>query len=115
LFRSPQPAERRRASGLEEKEIPMDKYHSPRFLALAEEARQRVPEIGVEELKQKLDAGGNFHLLDVREPTSRAPAISVRVCLSATSKPSSRIPTPKSFSTVAVATALPWLPRTSRG
>ena len=45
----------------------MDKYHSPRFLALVEEARQRVPEIGVEELKQKLDARGNFHLLDVRE------------------------------------------------
>ncbi|MFQ5927095.1 MAG: rhodanese-like domain-containing protein, partial [Terriglobia bacterium] len=45
----------------------MAKRHSPRFLALVEEAKQHVREISVPELKQKLAAGGGFHLVDVRE------------------------------------------------
>lgn len=45
----------------------MAKQHSPRFLALVEDARRRVREISVEELKKKLEGGGDFHLIDVRE------------------------------------------------
>lgn len=45
----------------------MTKHHSPRFLALVEDARQRIEEISAEELKRKLDAGAPFHLVDVRE------------------------------------------------
>ncbi len=45
----------------------MSKKHSPRFLALVEEARQRVAELSVEQVKQKLDNGEKFRLLDVRE------------------------------------------------
>ena len=41
--------------------------HSEKFLALVEEARQRIQELSVEQLKEKLDRGETFHLLDVRE------------------------------------------------
>lgn len=45
----------------------MTKAHSPRFLALVEEARKRVAELSIEQVRQKLDAGEKFRLLDVRE------------------------------------------------
>lgn len=45
----------------------MAKHHSPQFLALVEEARKQVPELSVDEVKKKLDAGETFRLLDVRE------------------------------------------------
>lgn len=45
----------------------MAKHHSPRFLALVEEVRQRIREVSTAEVKRKLDAGENFHLVDVRE------------------------------------------------
>lgn len=45
----------------------MPKKHSPRFLALVEEARQRVPELSIEQVKQRLETGETFRLLDVRE------------------------------------------------
>jgi rhodanese-related sulfurtransferase len=41
--------------------------HSPAFEQLCEEARARVREISIAEVKAKLDAGERFHFLDVRE------------------------------------------------
>lgn len=43
------------------------KQHSPRFLQLVEEARQRVPELSVQQVKEKLERGEAFRLIDVRE------------------------------------------------
>ncbi|MGH9779006.1 MAG: rhodanese-like domain-containing protein [Candidatus Acidiferrales bacterium] len=45
----------------------MAKKHSARFLALVEEARKRVPELSIEEVKAKLERGESFRLIDVRE------------------------------------------------
>ena len=45
----------------------MAKQHSPRFLALVEDAKQRIQEISARDLKRRLDAGDRLHLLDVRE------------------------------------------------
>ncbi|MFB3920830.1 MAG: rhodanese-like domain-containing protein [Terriglobia bacterium] len=44
----------------------MAKHHSPRFLALVDDAKTRVHEMSVQQLKDRLGAGG-FHLVDVRE------------------------------------------------
>jgi len=41
--------------------------HSPGFLKLVDDARRRVRENGVADVKRKLDAGERFHLVDVRE------------------------------------------------
>ena len=41
--------------------------HSSAFEQLCAEARSRVREITVEEVKHKLDAGEPFHFIDVRE------------------------------------------------
>lgn len=45
----------------------MAKQHAPRFLALVEEARQRVPELSIEQVKGKLEGKEQFRLIDVRE------------------------------------------------
>ncbi|MBZ5513405.1 MAG: sulfurtransferase [Acidobacteriia bacterium] len=45
----------------------MAKHHSPGFLALVEDAKKRVKEISAAELKSRLDEGGGFYLIDVRE------------------------------------------------
>jgi rhodanese-related sulfurtransferase len=45
----------------------MAKKHSERFVALVEEARKRVPELSIEEVKAKLERGEKFRLIDVRE------------------------------------------------
>ena len=45
----------------------MTHKHSPKFLALVEEARKQVREISIEEVKGKIDAGEGFFLLDCRE------------------------------------------------
>ncbi|MCI0410168.1 MAG: sulfurtransferase [Acidobacteria bacterium] len=45
----------------------MVKKHSERFVALVEEARKRVPELSIEEVKAKLGRGERFRLIDVRE------------------------------------------------
>lgn len=45
----------------------MAKMHSPRFLALVEDAKQSIQEISAPDLKRKLDGGDRFHLVDVRE------------------------------------------------
>ena len=41
--------------------------HSPGFLALAEEARGRVRECSIADVKARLQRGDRFHLVDVRE------------------------------------------------
>ena len=45
----------------------MAKQHAQRFLALVEEARGRVQELSIEDVKQKLEARESFRLIDVRE------------------------------------------------
>ena len=45
----------------------MAKQHSAKFLAIVEEARKRVPELSIEEVKAKLESGDAFRLIDVRE------------------------------------------------
>jgi rhodanese-related sulfurtransferase len=41
--------------------------HSPRFLKLVEEARKRVRELTIDQVKAMLDRGEKFYLIDVRE------------------------------------------------
>jgi rhodanese-related sulfurtransferase len=41
--------------------------HSEAFERLCQDAKSRIREISVEEVRQKLDAGENFHFIDVRE------------------------------------------------
>jgi rhodanese-related sulfurtransferase len=41
--------------------------HAPRFLKIVDDARSRVKETTVDEVKQKLDNGEKFMLVDVRE------------------------------------------------
>lgn len=42
-------------------------HHSPRFLKLVDETRQRIQELTVDQVKAKLDKGEKFQLIDVRE------------------------------------------------
>jgi rhodanese-related sulfurtransferase len=46
--------------------------HSPAFLKLVNEARARVKECGIEDVKRRLDAGEKFALVDVREESEFA-------------------------------------------
>lgn len=41
--------------------------HSPGFLKIVEEAKSRIREVTVADVRRKLEAGENFHLVDVRE------------------------------------------------
>ena len=41
--------------------------HSPQFLKLVNEAKKRVKETNVEDVKQRMDSGEKFLLVDVRE------------------------------------------------
>jgi rhodanese-related sulfurtransferase len=41
--------------------------HSPGFLKIVEEAKRRVRETNVEEVKKRMDAGEKLNLIDVRE------------------------------------------------
>jgi rhodanese-related sulfurtransferase len=50
----------------------MTKQHSPRFTQLAEEARQRIRECTVEEVRRRIEAGERFVLIDVREESEYA-------------------------------------------
>ena len=45
----------------------MGKHHSPRFLAVVNDARSRVRECTTDDVKARLDAGEAFVLIDVRE------------------------------------------------
>ena len=46
--------------------------HSPRFLEIVEDAKKRVREATVDEIKARLDRGENFYLVDVREESEYA-------------------------------------------
>jgi rhodanese-related sulfurtransferase len=50
----------------------MAKHHSPRFLQLVQDAKSRVQELTVDQVKAKLDRGERFHLVDVREESEFA-------------------------------------------
>ena len=50
----------------------MAHHHSPRFLKLVEEARKRVQETTVDQVKARLDRGEAFQLVDVREESEYA-------------------------------------------
>jgi rhodanese-related sulfurtransferase len=50
----------------------MTHEHSPRFLQIAEDARSRVNEISLEDVKAKLDHGETFLIVDVREESEYA-------------------------------------------
>ena len=43
------------------------KEHSKRFLSIVNDAKSRIRETNVEEVKGKLDRGDKFYLVDVRE------------------------------------------------
>jgi len=45
----------------------MAKAHSERFLKVVEQARQQVKELSIEQVREKIQRGDNFRLLDVRE------------------------------------------------
>ncbi len=45
----------------------MVQHHSPRFLRLVEETKERIREIHADELKRKLENSDPVHLIDVRE------------------------------------------------
>jgi rhodanese-related sulfurtransferase len=46
--------------------------HSPGFLKIVQDAKSRVRETNVAEVKRRLEAGDKFHLVDVREDSEWA-------------------------------------------
>ena len=50
----------------------MAHQHSPRFLQIVNDAKQRVRELTVDDVKAKLDRGEKFLLVDVREESEYA-------------------------------------------
>src|SRR5262245_66075731 len=50
----------------------MGKSHSPQFLKLVQDAKARVRETTVDEIKARLDRGEKFELVDVREESEYA-------------------------------------------
>ncbi len=46
--------------------------HSPGFLKLVEDAKMRIREASVHEVKRRLEAGEKFHVVDVREESEWA-------------------------------------------
>lgn len=48
------------------------KQHSPEFLKLVNDAKSRIRETNVGEVKQRLDRSDKFHLVDVREESEFA-------------------------------------------
>ncbi len=50
----------------------MGHQHPPRFLKIVDEARTRIRETNVDEVKGKLDRGDKFVLVDVREESEFA-------------------------------------------
>lgn len=45
----------------------MAKHHTPRFLAIVNDARSRIRECTTADVKARMDAGDKFELVDVRE------------------------------------------------
>jgi rhodanese-related sulfurtransferase len=50
----------------------MAKQHSPRFLKIVDDARKQIRECTVQDVKQRLDRGDSFQLVDVREESEWA-------------------------------------------
>ena len=50
----------------------MAHQHSPRFLQIVDEAKKRIRELSVDEVKEKLDKREKFLLIDVREESEWA-------------------------------------------
>jgi rhodanese-related sulfurtransferase len=50
----------------------MAQRHSPGFLRIVEEAKKRIREVSIEQVKAKLDRGEKFLLVDVREESEYA-------------------------------------------
>jgi rhodanese-related sulfurtransferase len=50
----------------------MAHQHPPRFLKIVDDAKTRVRETNVEEMKKKMDGGAKFVLVDVREESEYA-------------------------------------------
>jgi rhodanese-related sulfurtransferase len=46
--------------------------HAPRFLQIVQDAKSRVRECTVDDVKKRLDRGDKFHLIDVREESEYA-------------------------------------------
>jgi rhodanese-related sulfurtransferase len=46
--------------------------HAPGFLDIVNDAKSRVRETNVQEIKKRMDAGEKFHLVDVREDSEWA-------------------------------------------
>jgi rhodanese-related sulfurtransferase len=46
--------------------------HSPRFLQLVQDAKTRIHEVTVDQVKARLDRADKFHLVDVREESEWA-------------------------------------------
>jgi rhodanese-related sulfurtransferase len=45
----------------------MARHHSPRFLAIVDDAKTRIKQISAEELRARLEGSNTFRLIDVRE------------------------------------------------
>jgi rhodanese-related sulfurtransferase len=50
----------------------MADQHSARFLKIVEDARERIREVSIDDVKTRLDRGEKFLLLDVREESEYA-------------------------------------------
>src|SRR5579871_5397135 len=50
----------------------MGKHHSPRFLAVVDNARKQIKETTVDQVKARLDRGEKFLIVDVREESEYA-------------------------------------------
>ena len=50
----------------------MAKNHAPRFLKIVNDSRSRIKECTVQDIKDRLDKGDKFHLVDVREESEYA-------------------------------------------
>ena len=50
----------------------MAHQHSPRFLQIVNDARKRIQEVTIDDVKGKLDQGEKFLLVDVREESEYA-------------------------------------------
>jgi rhodanese-related sulfurtransferase len=46
--------------------------HSPGFLAIVDDARKRIRECGITDVRARLDRGERFHFVDVREDSEFA-------------------------------------------
>jgi rhodanese-related sulfurtransferase len=53
-------------------EIIMAHQHTPRFLKIVDDAKTRIKELTVDQVKAKLDRKEKFHLVDVREESEWA-------------------------------------------